>query len=841
MLRNKLFCSLFILLFSLVPIMAQEERIVLPLKNILTIMGRQHNVKFSYLEDEIVVFAVVEPDKNWSLEQKIDYLNKKTLLQFKQISTKYYTIFNDKSLDKPLCGFLIDADTGKGIENAVLKIEKKAISVFSNESGYFELPKVSADMIQVQHQSYKSLSINPADLYVADCPKFRLLPISQSLDEVVAQRYLATGMSKNNDGSIVVKPKKFGLLPGLTEPDVLQTMQQIPGIISMDETISNISVRGGTHDQNLFLWNGIRMFQTGHFFGLISAFNSSLAQTISITKNGSSAFFGESVSSLVAISSFTKTVEKTSASISSNMISSEFYTKLKVSEKANLTFSGRRSLTDLLPSPTYKNYSNRVFQNTLITNLSNNEIVDYRSDVDFYFYDITAQFQQKIGSKHELKLDFIAIQNSLQFNQSFEDLNKRSNLKQENFGSSIQWESIWNQHHLTEFEAYISNYSLNSANETLENNQVLNQKNKVLDIGFRIKNANVISKTITLNTGYQLNEIGVTNFDKINTPLFSRTITNVLITHVGIIEGAFESENKETSLKTGIRANYFDKFNMIILEPRLQYNQTLNSNLRLEILGEQKNQTLSQIIDLQGDFLGIEKRRWTVADNDSIPIQKSMQLSMGFTFSKNKWLLTWDNFYKKVNGITSSSQDFLNQFELVKSTGNYIVFGSEFLIQKSFGRFYTWLSYSFNDNKYKFTSLNSSLFPNNFEVTHAISWAGIYEWRKLKVALGSKWHTGRPITTPISFTVTEINPNIVYNSPNNSRLQDYFQVNFSASKEWTLSSKTHLQTAVSLLNLLNTKNSLNRSYRANNNNFTVESVDTFSLEMTPNISVKVLF
>ena len=841
MLRNKLFCSLFILLFSLVPIMAQEERIVLPLKNILTIMGRQHDVKFSYLEDEIVVFAVVEPDKNWSLEQKIDYLNKKTLLQFKQISTKYYTIFNDKSLDKPLCGFLIDADTGKGIENAVLKIEKKAISVFSNESGYFELPKVSADMIQVQHQSYESLSINPADLYVADCPKFRLLPISQSLDEVVAQRYLATGMSKNNDGSIVVKPKKFGLLPGLTEPDVLQTMQQIPGIISMDETISNISVRGGTHDQNLFLWNGIRMFQTGHFFGLISAFNSSLAQTISITKNGSSAFFGESVSSLVAISSFTKTVEKTSASISSNMISSEFYTKLKVSEKANLTFSGRRSLTDLLPSPTYKNYSNRVFQNTLITNLSNNEIVDYRSDVDFYFYDITAQFQQKIGSKHELKLDFIAIQNSLQFNQSFEDLNKRSNLKQENFGSSIQWESIWNQHHLTEFEAYISNYSLNSANETLENNQVLNQKNKVLDIGFRIKNANVISKTITLNTGYQLNEIGVTNFDKINTPLFSRTITNVLITHVGIIEGAFESENKETSLKTGIRANYFDKFNMIILEPRLQYNQTLNSNLRLEILGEQKNQTLSQIIDLQGDFLGIEKRRWTVADNDSIPIQKSMQLSMGFTFSKNKWLLTWDNFYKKVNGITSSSQDFLNQFELVKSTGNYIVFGSEFLIQKSFGRFYTWLSYSFNDNKYKFTSLNSSSFPNNFEVTHAISWAGIYEWRKLKVALGSKWHTGRPITTPISFTVTEINPNIVYNSPNNSRLQDYFQVNFSASKEWTLSSKTHLQTAVSLLNLLNTKNSLNRSYRANNNNFTVESVDTFSLEMTPNISVKVLF
>jgi hypothetical protein len=821
--------------------MAQGKKIAIPLKNILAQISQQHQVKFNYLEDEIAVYAVVEPDKNLSLEQKIDYLKKETQLQFKLIDQKYYTIYNDKNLDKPLCGFLLDTETGQGIENAVISIDKMAISVFSDENGYFELPKVSSDLIRVHHQSYQPLTINPIALYVTGCPKFNLMSISQTLEEVLTQRYLATGISKENDGSIVVKPKKFGILPGLIEPDVLQTMQQIPGIISIDETVSNINVRGGTHDQNLFLWNGIRMFQTGHFFGLISAFNPSLAQSISITKNGSSAFYGESVSSLVDISSFTNSVEKTNSSFSTNMISAEFYIKVRVSDDAKMTISGRRSLTDFFESPTYKNYSNRVFQNTVITNLNTNEIVNYQSDLEFYFYDITAQYEQKFDSKHELNIDLIAIENSLDFIQSTTDLNKKSALGQENFGGSIQWKTNWTQKHFTEFEAYLSNYELNSLNETLESSQVLNQKNRVLDTGFRVKNSNIISKTITLNTGYQFNETGVTNFDEINIPVFSRIITDVLRSNAGIIEGIYETENKNTLLKTGLRANYFDRFKTFLLEPRIQFNQAFSPNLRLEILGERKSQTLSQIIDLQQDFLGIEKRRWTLADNTNIPIQKSLQLSMGFTFNKNNWLLTIDNFYKKVTGITASGQGFLNQFEFVKSTGNYTVIGTEFLIQKSFHRFYTWLSYSFNDNEYEFDSLNTASFPNNYEITHAISWAGTYEWKKLKLALGAKWHSGRPITTPTSFTVTETNPQIVYNSPNNARLKDYFQVNFSASKDWKLDSKVNIQAAVSILNLLNAKNSLNRFYRVNTTDFTVESVDISSLEITPNVSVKVSF
>ena len=163
------------------------------------------------------------------------------------------------------------------------------------------------------------------------------------------------------------------------------------------------------------------------------------------------------------------------------------------------------------------------------------------------------------------------------------------------------------------------------------------------------------------------------------------------------------------------------------------------------------------------------------------------------------------------------------------------------MIQKNFNRFYTWLSYNFSDNKYSFREYQPNLFPNNLDIAHTFSWAGSYEWKNLKIALGSKWHSGRPITTPLNNNLVSDYPNspkITYNNPNSGRLNDYFQINFSASQNWDLNSKTKLQIGVSIMNILNKKNILNRYYRVNTTNNSVESIDTYSLERTPNLSLK---
>lgn len=836
--------SLQLLLFFIVSqsIFSQERNIIkIPLKEILTAISNQHEIGFSYLDEDISVFKLTPPNSRLSLKQKLNYIRKHTSLFIAVLDEKHIAI----SSKKTLFGYVFDKETNKPLENVMFKIPSENQSVFSQENGYFEFNKSISNDIIISCIGYASKTIASKSLVQEKFTHIYLDPIIETLSEVVVPNYLTSGISKKLGGIYEVKPKKFGILPGLIEPDILQTILQIPGISSSDETISNINVRGGTHDQNLFLWNGIRMFQTGHFFGLISAFNPSLAHTIKIYKNGSSAFYGESISSVIDISTHPKEIENSNTNIGANLISAEFYTKVKTSSTSSFEISGRRSFTDLISTPTYKKYYNRVFQNTIVTNLNSTNIVNYNSNEDFYFYDFTTQYQKKIGHKNEIIVDFIGINNQLIFSQNTiiakTPISKKSDLSQRNFGGSLHWKTNWNDCNSTQFNFYGTTYNLNSTNQSIENNQMLDQQNSVFDTGFRVENQHKLNSVFSFNNGYQYNKIIVSNIDEINFPSFYRKIKEQQGSHALILETQYNSINTTTFLKTGIRINYLEKFNKFIIEPRIQFNYTLSNALKLEILGELKSQTTSQIIDLQQDFLGLEKRRWTLTNNGTIPIQKSQQLSLGLTYKNQKWLITLDNFYKKVTGITSSDQGFQNQLEFINTNGEYTVCGTEFLIQKNFNHFYTWLSYNFNDNKYAFKKYQTNIFPNNFEIAHAISWAGIYEWNNLKIALGSKWHSGKPTTTPLNNNLVLDYPNIPkinYNNPNNGRLKDYFQLNFSASQNWDLNSKTKLQIGISILNILNKKNVINQYYRVNTTNNSIESVNTYSLERTPNLSLK---
>jgi hypothetical protein len=331
--------GVFTLLFSLVWVLTlfgQDQGVALPLKEILVAIEKQHKVTFNYIEEEILVFKIPAPNPKNTLEQKIDYIQTQTKLRFKFVNDQSITISNNQKLDKPLCGYLVDSESNLPVFNATIRISGTNVYVLSDEKGFFQLPVVSSNPIEINHVSYASKTVLVNEIYVDNCPTFPLNLTVQELEEVVAQVYLTTGIRKKTEGTFEIKPKKFGILPGLVEPDVLQTMQQIPGIISTDETIANVNVRGGTHDQNLFLWNGIRLFQTGHFYGLISALNPNLAHTIQLSKNGSSAFYGESVSSVIDISSRSNSVENTSSTIGVNMINAELYTKVKTSDTSSV-------------------------------------------------------------------------------------------------------------------------------------------------------------------------------------------------------------------------------------------------------------------------------------------------------------------------------------------------------------------------------------------------------------------------------------------------------------------------------------------------------------------------
>jgi len=838
----KQFHFLFFLFFLALNLFAQDKGKIMPFKKIIIDIEKQHEVSFNYTEDNISDLQLVPPKKSLSLDQKLHYLAKNTHLSFENIGNKFINIYKKEIESQIICGYIFSKYDKKPIENANISLANKN-QITTDSNGYFEFNGEDKNAVLISHIGFIPKRIVLTNSDSKNCIQILLDPEITELAEIKTSAILASGISKNTDGSFEIKPKKFGILPGLIEPDALQTMQQIPGVNSIDESVSSINVRGGTHDQNLFLWNGIRMYQTGHFFGLISVFNPNLAHTISIYKNGSSAFFGESVSSVVAISSTPETAEKNAFSAGINMINADVYSKYNLSKKSSIEISARKSITDFVETPTYKEYFNKVFQNTTITDFLQNQNIDYRSDKKFSFYDATLKYAQKIGSKDQIILDLITIKDNLEVFQSamVYDINRSENniLRQQNYGGNLSWKRNWNRFNTTKMNVYNSAYELLANQRTTIGNQVVIQENTVNNNGINLESNHIITSRFSFNDGYQYNEMGISNLEKVTNPDFYRNVKDVLRTHALILEGKFNDTISRIYFKAGTRINYIEKFKKFIVEPRMQFCYSINKNLNLELLGELKSQNSQQIIDLQKDYFGIEKRRWIVSNNTTIPIQKSKQVSLNLFYKKNDWLLDIENFYKKVSGITTSSQGFQNQLEFVRTTGDYEIWGAEMLIQKKMNHFLTWLSYTYNHNNYHFANYEYPTFPNNFQLMHTITWAGIYEKNNFKIALGTKWSSGRPKTSPDFSQIDLSNPQLVYNKPNNTNLRIFSQVNISSTYKWETAKGIQYKLGVSILNILNRKNEISEYYRISSLTNSIEEVETFSLQRTPNVSFRV--
>src|SRR5690606_31492801 len=108
-----------------------------------------------------------------------------------------------------------------------------------------------------------------------------------------------------------------------------------------------------------------------------------------------------------------------------------------------------------------------------------------------------------------------------------------------------------------------------------------------------------------------------------------------------------------------------------------------------------------------------------LANEEDIPVIKSKQISAGIHYKTNVFLVSLEGYLKQVKGIISSSQGFQNQFQFVRSSGNYKVKGLDLLIDKKFGKLSSWISYSIAGNTYYFKEFTPASFPNNLDIRHS--------------------------------------------------------------------------------------------------------------------------
>nr|WP_238354509.1 TonB-dependent receptor [Fulvivirga marina] len=630
-------------------------------------------------------------------------------------------------------------------------------------------------------------------------------------------------------------------MPGLTEPDVLQTLQALPGIHSINETVSDINVRGGTNDQNLVLWNGIRIYQPGHFFGLISVFNPYLVKEANLIKNGTSAALGESVSSTIDIHTDNDVAEEFTGGVGVNLINADAFVKVPLSDKTSIEVGGRRSIADVVKTSTYRQYFERTFSNTEVINASNDKV--FGSNEAFYFYDASLKVTSEITKKDKLRFNFLGINNKITYEESAimdgQTEFKTSSLRQRSMASNVVYERLWSKKVKTSAQAYLSSYGLKAINFDVLNAQRLIQENEILDIGFKLDSRVSLSKNMDILTGYQLSEIGVGNLEDINKPIFRRYIKEVVQTHSLFAEATFSSNSGNTNLRSGLRTNYFKKFDKVRLEPRLAFSQKILPYLSVEVLGELKSQVTTQIIDLQTDFLGVEKRRWILVNDNDVPLIRSKQISLGLQYNRPRFLVSVDGYYKKVDGIISSSQGFQNQYQFVRSIGTYDAIGFDFIMNKKFKRLSMWLSYSYARNTFSFKNFSPPEFPNNLDIRHSTTLGSTYQTRRFQFSVGANAHTGKPFTKPQ--VPEQIKDNqVIYDSPNSYRLDDYVRIDCSARYNFKVGKEIEAQAGGGVWNILDRKNIVNTYFQVGDSG-SIREVDQKSLGITPNVFVRISF
>ena len=749
---------------------------------ILKRLENKYSISFSYADDTIKDKASAIPNNNLSLKEALEFLKKETELDFELLDSRFVVIKKQEP------------------ENTNYNIQK--------------------------------------------------------LEEVIVTNYLTTGITKLNDGSITIKPETFGILPGLIEPDVLQTIQALPGVLSTDETVSNINVRGGTHDQNLLLWDGIKMYQSGHFFGLISAFNPYTTKRVNVYKNGTRAKYGDGISSIIDMRLPDDIDNEFKAGLGFNLINADGFTKIPLSNKTELQISTRRSITDLINTSTFEQYSKRIFQDSDFENTKNSG-TSISQNESFYFYDVTAKFLYDITQSDKIRIHFFNVFNDLNYDEQSTSNDKsealNSNLTQRNSAIGLTYTRNWNDQLSSTSQVYVTNYDLDATNFDILNNQRLIQENEVYDGSAKMDINYTPNTQLKINGGYQFTEVGISNLEDINNPIFRSYIKEVVRSHSIYAETNFLSNNAKTRLNLGGRLNYIKKFDMLFAEPRLSFSQRFLNHFRFEVLGEFKSQTTSQIIDLQNDFLGIEKRRWVLSNNKKdietinnkniypVPIIKSKQASAGIHFNKNKLLISAEGYIKKVDGITTRSQGFQNQYQFVNAIGSYKIKGIDILLNKQFNDIISsWISYTYSTNNYIFNNLNDEKkFPNNTDIKHAITFAGTYTNNNIKFAVGLNWHSGKPTTKPSA----NDNPDddvITYENPNSSNLGDYLRADCSATYDFNISDTSKATIGASVWNVLNKRNVINTYYVLDDKK-EVNPIENESLGITPNVSFRVSF
>ena len=303
-----------------------------------------------------------------------------------------------RAKDEPVISFTVRQTP---IENVLLEIEKQAGVHISFESSLLRnIPPVT---LSVRNQS---LSVCLYELfynyeiewlvtgnYLILKHKSDTFSPQDSIKLISLQEFIVEADSLRNadvltdePGKEVLSGKQFLKIPAMmSQPDLIKGIQQLPGVAMGMEGMSGMYVRGGNNDENLFLIDGMPVYQVSHVGGLFSAFNPDAVNKLDFYKGYFPARYDGRLSSVTDIQTKQGDMKRWHGSIGVGLIQGNAHLEGPlIKDKLSFHFAMRRSWADLITAPTF-------------AILNRTRMKEYPANPRYAFHDINARMDYVKG------------------------------------------------------------------------------------------------------------------------------------------------------------------------------------------------------------------------------------------------------------------------------------------------------------------------------------------------------------------------------------------------------------------------------------------------------------
>ena len=688
-------------------------------------------------------------------------------------------------------GKLVEERSGRPLRDVIVRVDGESRAA-TDSLGKYELMVLPGEHILSFSLATYEENLIALTAYSEGEVNSTLEALPILLDEVIVSDQQAVNRRVGQTSLSMSALKRMPSMLG--EADIIRQVQNQPGVTTIGEIASGFNVRGGGVDQNLVLYDGVPIFNTAHAFGFFPAFNADAVGNVSFFRGGIPAEYGGRVSSVLDISGKEGT-DQWHASGGIGMISAYVAVGGPVDDKTSVMGSARMSYSDWMLQTIKSAYSG----------LS-------KSSVNFF--DASLKIAHKWNERS--KITFSGYTSADRFS-----LINDSVYHSANYAANLRYSFKLNQQ--IDFSAAVDvgryEYTLTQSIPKTAFDLGYSVTYPSLKLDAHIEGRHRIAIGIhntyySFDPGYLNPTAEESNASKIHIP-----------SEQGLESAIYASDGFNLSDKLFVDAGLrFSMFNT--LGPGTVYSYAEGKPYAVQNVTDSVSYDRGQIMN---SYSGIEPRasiRYILSDNSSIkfgynriyqyvhlvsntaavaPVdvwqssntyfkpQRGDQFSAGYFMSSRngRYEAFAEAFYKNVDRVLDYKDGaslILNEHpETALIPAKAYAYGIEFSISRISGRLTGGLSYTWSRSfRQTISTFDAEMinegdsYASNYDQPHVVQLNWKYNLSRRWYFTGTfVYHTGRPMSVPVSAYIVDHVPVMEFTNRNSHRLPDYHRLDLA--------------------------------------------------------------